>query len=100
MTKRSRRCFLALATGAIAAGAAAPARAFRIMPMDAATAESLNAACGAGTDDHARRRRLLVAANAELPADRRLSPEALEALVARAACPTCGCPLGPPLPGD
>lgn len=97
---RSRRCFLALATGAVAVGAAVPARAFRIMPMDAATAESLQAACGAGADDHARRRRLLVTANAELPADRRLSPEALDTLVAGSVCPACGCPLGPPLPGD
>lgn len=100
MTNRDRRRFLALAAGTIAAGAAAPARAFRIMPMDAATAESLGAACSATADDHARRRRLLIAANAALPEDRRLAPAALDEVVARTACPVCGCPLGPPLPGD
>jgi hypothetical protein len=100
MTNADRRRFLTLAAGALAAGAAAPAHAFRQMPMDAATADSLAAACTAATDEHARRRRLLVAANAALPEDRRLSADALEDLVARTACPTCGCPLGRPLPGE
>ena len=96
-----RRRFLAstACAGAMVLAGAGPARAFRIQPMDADTARSLGAACGGSADDHARRRRLLAEANALLPEGERLPPATLDAILARTACPVCGCPLGSPADG-
>lgn len=92
----SRRRFLAAIGGgaALVLGRPPDAAAFREMPMDAVTAGAAAAACGAAGDDHRQQAHRLAEANATLPADRRLSPEQLDLILARTACPLCGCAIG------